>query len=143
MKHLDNADKKIMKQLTNNAKIAETKFNKCQDKHCMSRKQMKKESTKYIELMKTNSVDYENSEFKKINEQNIKCLNKNCKKETSMFLSSFKKRLDKGFSLRDKYAKSNTKKNSNKNTNTNKNTKKNNTKKNNTKKNNTKKNNTK
>ena len=115
MKHLDKADKKIVKTLVNNSKIAETKFNTCQDKHCMTRKQMNKESKKYIELMKTNSVDYENSEWKKINEQNIKCLNKNCKKETSMFLSSFKKRLEKEFSLRNKYAKSNnTKKNTTK-----------------------------
>ena len=126
MKHLDTADKKIMKTLANNAKNAETKFSKCQEKYCMSAKQLKKESKKYIELMKTTQKDnknfdimkfYENSEFKKINEQNIKCMNKNCKKETSMFLSSFKKRLDKGFSLRKKYAKTNnTKKNTMKNT---------------------------
>lgn len=133
MKHLDKADKKIMKTLANNAKIAETKFNKCQEKHCMTRKQMKKEIKKQEDLIKNKEKDnknfdvmkfYENSEFKKINEQNIKCLNKNCKKENKMFLSSFKKRLDKGFSLRDKYAKSkNTKKNTNKNTNKNGNTK--------------------
>jgi len=126
MKHLDNADKKIMKKLANNAKIAETKFNKCQDKHCMTAKQLKKESTNYLKLMETTQKDnknfdvmkfYENSEWKKISEQHKKCLNKNCKKENTMFLSSFKKRLEKGFSLRDKYAKSkNTKKNTNKNT---------------------------